>query len=395
MVTACLLLMWTAAMMSAEREDTLHNGRSLEEWRAVMSRIELTDPDSRRHVPGLIGLMNDPAVPWITRRQAALTLGRLGPLAREAIPHVMRHLDESDADDPEASPQRWALSALALFGRAAADAAPRLVAMLSDRSNSSLTRLGCLETLSQIGSAAPAAVPAVRAELERHLTQTSEMPEEELALGAAAALGMIGPDASAAVPVLMRAAQCPSETLRREAVQALGRIGSAARDAQSLLCDALLMDEALAVRDAAATALGQTGPSAWPLIEPLLSAEEADVRERAVKVLGGWKSAAKSIVPSLEPLLRDHEPHVRLSTARSLRTLTNRHDLAWPVLVELLADPDRDLRRGASRELQEIARSQTIRTEELQQLARDPRAAVRSEGLRLQRLQRDREWPVD
>lgn len=363
---------------------------SLAEWRDVMSRIDLADPASKRFVPDLIALMDDADVPWTTRRQAALTLGRLGPLARDAVPRVASHLDDVSPDDPETSPQRWALSALALFGREAHAVAPKLVRMLADPSQPLVTRLGCLEALSQIGPAAPQAIPALWKELERHVSGAAPDDEFELAIGAAEALGMVGPDAAPAVPVLIRAGQSDSEHLRREALRALGRIGPSARDAQPLLCDALLADESAIVRDVATVSLGQTGPTAWPLVQPLLAAEEVDVRERAVAVVGGWKTFADAVLPAIEPLLSDSAPAVRLAAARSWRSLSGRSERIWPLLVDLLNDPDRDVRRGASRELQAIVQAEPMSESRLKPMFDDPRPEVRREAARLRRLLQQR-----
>lgn len=242
---------------------------------------------------------------------------------------MLHHLDEVDADDPEISPQRWALSSLALFGREAHGATPRLVRMLTEDSQSMVTRLGCLEALSQIGSAHPAAVPAIWSVLERYLTAATPTADHDLALGAAEALGMVGSAAAASVPVLMRAVQDPSEDLRREAIRALGRIGSAAQDAQTVLCDAMLTDESPLVR-CRHQITRSTGPTAWPLIKPLLEVDDGEAQP-AVQALSGWKSDAPKILPVLEPLLNDTQARIRLSTASSWYALTSRHDRIVPV----------------------------------------------------------------
>jgi HEAT repeat protein len=379
----CLMLALTRALEPAAEERSIA-GRPLTAWRELMSRIELRDPDSRRFVPGLIAVMDDDAVPWMTRRQAALTLGRLGALARDAVPAVAKHLGETCADDPEISPQRWALSALALFGREAKDVTPQLIELLRDERTSHITRLGCLEALSQIGPAAPDAIAALWKQLESSLNA-----DEELAVASAQALGMIGPAAAAATPVLMRAAQAADDDLRHEAAQALGRIGVSAQDAQPLLCDLMIGDDSELVRDAAMTALGQTGPTGWPLVEPLLAVENAEIRERAVTVVGHWRVAAKTILPALEPLLADPEPRVRLAAAKSWRSLTGQHQRVWPLLIELLTDADRPVRRGASLELQACVKTGQVSDADIETLRTDRRSAIRTEGVRLNRLQSD------
>ena len=105
LVPGCWLFVMAA--LAAAPAEGVYAGRSLDEWRELIGRIDLQDPESRKFVPGLIELIDDKTAPWITRRQAALTLGRLGPLAAEAVPHVVNHLDDV-SDDPETSPRRWA-----------------------------------------------------------------------------------------------------------------------------------------------------------------------------------------------------------------------------------------------------------------------------------------------
>jgi HEAT repeat protein len=381
----CLILVLSGTKEPAP-DDRLIAGRPLAEWQSLIHRIELRDPSSRRFVPGLVAIMDDERVPWVTRRQAALTLGRLGPLAREAIPKVANHLTETCPDDPEMSPQRWALSALSIYGREAKEVAPQLVTLLKDKQSSLITRLGCLEALSQIGSAAPEAIAALWDQLEIALNGDRSEANDELAVEAAQALGMVGPDAAPAVPVLMRAAQAENDNLRREAVRALGRMGISARDAQPLLCDLMASDESELVRDVAMSSLGQTGPTAWPLVAPLLAVEDAPTRERAVTAISGWGSLSQAVLPAVNSLLSDPEPRVRLAAAKSWRSLTQRHDRVWPILIELLVNADRHVRRGASQELQAIVKSRTVTDEELQFLDRDERPAVQKEAVRLRRL---------
>ena len=162
-------------------------------------------------------------------------------------------------------------------------------------------------------------------------------------------------------------------------------MGPSARDAQTLLFDAMLDDESVVVRDVATTALGQTGPSAWPMVRQLFAADDAEVRERAATAVSGWKADAERISPELEPLFADDAPRVRLAAAQ-LAALTGRHDKVWPVLIELLADDDRHVRRGASLELQAVVRTGSAGSREIDRLLEDPRPGVQSEGRRLERL---------
>jgi HEAT repeat protein len=239
--------------------------------------------------------------------------------------------------------------------------------------------------LSQIGSAEPAGIQAMIVALERRIDAKSSS-EIELARAAAEALGFLGTDAVVAVPVLQRAAQTDDELLRQAAAISLGKIGPPARGAQPLLFDLMVGDDSAIVRDAATTALGQTGPDAWPLLEPLFDEEDAELRERAVHVASAWPSIATTSAPRIELLLDDREPRVQLAAARSWRGLTRRHERVWPVLIELLNDADRQIRRAASQELQAIVKSDAVSDDEFRALNADSRPAVRSESIRLLRL---------
>ena len=89
-----------------------------------MKSLDLKSPEAAREVPGLIEIVQDEAVPWFTRRQAALTLGRIGAPAAQAVA-----LQECYATTPvvdETSPPYWAVKSLALFGPIAAPATPTL-----------------------------------------------------------------------------------------------------------------------------------------------------------------------------------------------------------------------------------------------------------------------------
>src|SRR3990172_1149717 len=61
-------------------------GRTLLDWQARIKEIDPLSSDSVHDVPGLIELVKAPDVPWFTRRQAALVLGRMKSRALPAVP---------------------------------------------------------------------------------------------------------------------------------------------------------------------------------------------------------------------------------------------------------------------------------------------------------------------
>lgn len=127
-------------------------------------------------------------------------------------------------------------------------------------------------------------------------------------------LGIIGPDARAAIPALARALRSPVPEVRLEAAAALGRIGPASVPA---LTEAL-SDKTLEVRHAAAFALGEVGPD------------------------------AQAAVPALVPMLNETNEPLRASVAYSLSRI-GPPDLH--ALLEVLSHGDRDARDVAAKVL--------------------------------------------
>ncbi len=99
---------------STTRERT-YDGLTLEEWRERIQTLRFDDPAAGDAVPGLIELLQDARVPWFTRRQAALTLGRIGQPAIGALPLFIKLL--SEPTDGEESPAQWVAKACARWVR--------------------------------------------------------------------------------------------------------------------------------------------------------------------------------------------------------------------------------------------------------------------------------------
>ncbi|MFO1095737.1 MAG: hypothetical protein U0992_20890 [Planctomycetaceae bacterium] len=236
---------------------TRYDGRTLAEWRERISRIDYKSPEVGREVPGLLAIARDRTAPWFSRRQAALTLGRIGEPAKIAIPELVQLLDEP-SEIPEQSTRLWVIKALALYGPLAADTAPQLVAILEDASGAPLPRLMALEALGRIGPAQPLALPAITRALDEGLATAASADARERAVGAAEVLELFrgqGP----ATPSLIRATAAHDVLLRRAAANTLGQIGPLAEPAVPPLADLVIFDESHEVRDLAARAAGLHG----------------------------------------------------------------------------------------------------------------------------------------
>ncbi|MCW8132832.1 MAG: HEAT repeat domain-containing protein, partial [Planctomycetota bacterium] len=144
------------------------------------------------------------------------------------------------------------------------------------------------------------------------------------------ALGMQGPSAHDAAPMLVQALFDRDAALRTHAVWALGRIGPSGHSLHSLA--AMLKDEDPQVRAAAADVLGYFGAEALPYLRPVAQDRAGDLRLRAVASLADIGAAA---IPDLEALAQDADPEIRaaavagLATARAAAERHRLHVFAW------------------------------------------------------------------
>jgi len=164
----------------------------------------------------------------MVRRVAVVTLGGIGPRAKEAIPALIAALKD---DDPGV--RQTAAGALGGIGPEAKEAIPALIAALKDGDPG--VRRTAAEALEGIGPAAKEAIPALIAALKDG--------DPWVRRTAAEALGAIGPAAKEAIPALITALKDDDPWVRRMAAVALGEIGPAAKEAIPALITALKGDK--------------------------------------------------------------------------------------------------------------------------------------------------------
>lgn len=338
-------------------------GRTPAQWREWFKQIDFSESRLAEEVPALLALLRDAAAPPTVRQQAAYTLGRIGPAAASAVPVLIDLLEEAEPASEAGSPRQWSLKAIALMGRPARDAAPRIIALLRDPGTPHLERLLSLEALGRIGPAHPQTLGALVAVAQRPLRAEPAGRTEDLELKTAAVdvLSLFGPSAASALPLLQELARGEHEPLRRAAVNTLGKTGNPL--VLEALVDALLFDDSPAVRDTAAAALSQLGGAAVPALQALLAHPEAEVRARAADALGRIGPPAAAALPALRERLRDASPEVRLSAAEGVWRMTGSAEGCLEAPLTLLAEPQRELRMRAHRLLVEIGR--TSRSPEL------------------------------
>jgi hypothetical protein len=150
----------------------------------------------------------------------------------------------------------------------------------------------------------------------------------EYRLGAIRALGIIGPDAHAAIPDLLRAVQDDDARIRWVAAQTVSQLGP---DAVSALLP-LTTNANVTVRHAAVYALGEARTNALPALPQLLRAStdtNESVRSSSLYSIGRLGPAA--FAPALAQSATNADPEMRAAAARSLLVILPPPGRVFPV----------------------------------------------------------------
>jgi HEAT repeat protein len=371
----CLLLAdGSRPLLAGPPESRTYDGQTLDEWQERIKSLEFQSPAGASAVPGLMALVRDQDLPWYTRRQAALMLGRIGEPAAPIVPQLSDWL-QTDASDADRETALWSAKALALFGPTAAPATSALIAVLRDESRDHDLRLGCLEALSRIGPAHPEAIPA----LMRILTGGPGDTPASRALHEASldGLAFVGGAAALAVPPLIQLARHPDRLLRKKAVTGLGAIGPPAEVAVPAVVEVLIFDEFPDVQEVAATALSRIAPAGEAALRGLLTDPDGTVRRMAARGIANLPRAEPDTIYALRHALHDAELAVQLATAEAWNRLSLDRTPLLAVVLKGLTVEDRQLRVGAYRLLMELGPDARGLLPDLRRLEHDPRSHVR------------------
>jgi HEAT repeat protein len=374
---------------SSARQEATYDGVTLAEWRVRIKSLDLKDPASAEAVPGLIAIVSDRKAAWVSRRQAAETLGRLGSLAPQGVAVLLTTLEENSSD--EIPPRIWSLKALSLYGPVARNAAPQLLKILRDTGSPLVERQLSLEALAQIGPAQPLVLPALMALLQSPEASASEAvtpdettrDERELRELAVETFTLLGPHGAPAIPALVRLAHDSSDVLRMKVAQALGAMGGRAEIAIPTLVELLVLDDVDFVQDAAAVALAKVGSDAVPTLVRLLEVDDASVRWRAAEALGQTGRSGRAAVDAVSLRLKDDSSEVRVRATETLWKLTRDGSQAAPSAARLLGDDDRQIRLRAFRLLAAMGARASPALPQLELLQNDERGQVREAARRL------------
>lgn len=150
----------------------------------------------------------------------------------------------------------------------------------------------------------------------------------EYRLGAIRALGIIGTEAQAAIPDLLRAVQDPDARIRWVAAQTVSQLGPEAVTA--LL--PLTTNANVTVRHAAVYALGEARTNALPALPQLLRASmdtNESVRNSSLYSIGRLGPAA--FAPTLAQSATNADPEMRAAAARSLLVILPPPGRVFPI----------------------------------------------------------------
>jgi len=362
-----------------------YDGLTLDEWDARIKAFPFSSPEAARSVPGLIEIVDDAAAPWESRRQAALTLGRMGAPARSAVPHLARLATRANETEET---RLWALTALARFGPVAAEFAPDAAKILSSSVEPHLLRMVATEVLGRIATAHSSTFPALLDQLSRGREGGTEVSREaDLRVACTDSLALFGGAARGAVPVLLRQMQRPGDRIRQATLTTLASIGPGAESAAIPIAEVLLADAVPLTQDRAAEALVQIGVA--PLLVRLLEIPRPEVRERTALAL---IRARKPVSPLLSAAIRKcHES----DTDNGVRAAALKTDWAWtqdaealaPAAVALLGSDDRRARKSGYEVLTLMGEQARLVSTALERLAggAEPQSAAAARSL-LRRL---------
>ncbi|MEM9906226.1 MAG: HEAT repeat domain-containing protein [Cyanobacteria bacterium P01_D01_bin.44] len=192
-----------------------------------------------------------PAVPALRRAlrapqlapKAAQALGQIGPGAQAAVPNLIARLSGA------ANIRFAAVEALGDIGPAARTATPALVDLLGD---------------STTGQAAGRALADIGAATVPDLLEALKSRNATVQHNAVKALGLLGPDAAEAAPLLARLMPSSDQALQADVFKALANMG---KPAVPVLITAL---DDPSLRGIAAISLGNIGPDAEAAVPALL-----------------------------------------------------------------------------------------------------------------------------
>ena len=362
-----LLLACVALAAPAGRADEpTFNGRPLSDWLTMLKE----DPTPRKRRAAVVALgqiaaanksefvtavtaigraLQNDAAPAV-RQQAATVIGQ--QKVEDALV-VLTDLTSAVRVEKEPSVRREVAVTLGRFGKLAKQAVPALTDALADKDDG--VKAAVAEALGRVGPESREAAPA--------LLKLAKASDKPLRQAVTFALGRIDPDdktpvAAALVETLTTATEVE---LRREAITSLGLLGETEGVVVAALA-AQLADPQADHRVLTIDALGKLGPAVRGVEAELLTLFKSDpdkgVRRVSVRALcQGVTTESARLLPALTEQLRtDPEFEVRVAIAQQLGGLGRNAQVAIPALRTAQRDPQIRVREAATAAIKQIER---------------------------------------
>jgi HEAT repeat protein len=324
-------------------------------------------PGAREAVPALKALLQDSV--FENRRQAALTLGQIGPEAAAALPDLVEAWKDRRNSPTVLLQVAHALHRIDVRNQAGVE---ELKSLLT--SPDLYVRGDTISILARLGSEARSVLPVFKEALKS--------PDTRLRTQAALALALLGEELPQVVPLLVEELRGSTTSARAQVLQTLGQLGPAARDAVPALMDMLRAPGAYApssaeflvllgeigpeagkaipvvrsfltspnqqYRQAAAWALCRIDPAYWPEVQLLLVERFRDLtqipnyRPQAARFLGRLGGLAGETAPLLRAAMHDEAETVetRVEAALALWRVKQGTPAIVPILAGSLAHKD-------------------------------------------------------
>lgn len=377
----------------------------------AVSALYAIGPAAKPAIPSLIDALKEPEL----RTIAARALGAIGPDSKQAVGQLSGIVEQTDISTDHGYLLVWAaVDALGDIGPGAMAATRALVRVLTTTESMPEIQEAAARALGKIRDDRKLAVPALSDIADVHVVpfgqnrdgvRSKDRDRARIAAALAlwkinreprvisrlidaandsrfahreeaiAALGEIGPDAAAALPMLVSLAQ----SWRLEIdygygvaiIPAIGKIGPAAKDALPMLIQQLADDKWEVLSIQAALALGDVGESAFSAIPALgKMLQSSNKNERlaaavAIRRIGGDTIITVPVLTDLLSVRRDlfvwgefwgirRASQLRREAATALGELGPAAKTAVPALKALLTDEFVTVREAAEQALRQI-----------------------------------------
>ena len=352
------------------------NDQLISYWEYQIKTIDPNSNESNKFVPVLMKLLKDEQTPSGLRERIALTLGRMGQHAKDAVPLVVQLLTDSQKKDE----QLWLLKSLSLYGQHAKPATTLAISIVKSNKEAVTVRRAAMELLSRIGTADQRSVLALTQAMTIQSTSKNHLSDADSALmreTAAEGIAYLGIHGKSAIPALNRLLLDEDEGVRRKAVVALGAIGFASEITFPSLLDLMANDESSAVQDEVVYTFAKIGPDILPSIQLLLTEEEITFRRRIVKSICEMRSKAKPALKELKLLLQDDDATIQINAAETVWLITRQGNSVIPTLLELIKNKHRQIRIRTAKLFIQLGASADPAIPSLKKMQHHPRSDVR------------------